>query len=106
MVKKFRCFKVTCKGTRVKVAWNLAKEVRLIRTICEIKYTNFGFLGDFNLVTESKDFRQLKEDLRLVIEHKSQLFKEGPQTKISCYAFGNKQSTSLTIIPNEMATSQ
>lgn len=67
MVKKFKCFKTSCKGTRVKVTWNLAKEVRLIRTICEIKYTNFGPLGNFNLVTESKNFKDLKEDIRLII---------------------------------------
>jgi hypothetical protein len=57
MVKKFKCFKVTCKGARVKVSWNIAKEIRLIRTICEIKYTNFGPLGNINLVAECKDFK-------------------------------------------------
>lgn len=58
---------MTRKGTRVKVGWSLAKEIRLIRTVCEIKYMNFGALGNFNLVTEEMNFKELKDDIKLLI---------------------------------------
>lgn len=35
------------------MGWNLAREARLLRTLCEIKYINYGPLGNFNLVTET-----------------------------------------------------
>jgi hypothetical protein len=100
LVKKYNCFKITCKGTKVKVTWNLAKEVRLLRTICEIKYTNFGPLGNVSLVTEDRSFKELREDLRLILEHKPQLFKDPASTKVNYYSFGSKQPSSFTLIPN------
>lgn len=48
---KFEFVKVSRKGSRVKVSWNLSKEARLIRTICELKYISHGALGDFSLVS-------------------------------------------------------
>jgi hypothetical protein len=57
VVKGFAFVKVSRKDTRVKVSWNLAKEVRLLRTLCEIKYINFGQLGNFCLVAEAMSLK-------------------------------------------------
>jgi hypothetical protein len=57
------------------------------------------------LVTEKKDFKEVREDIRLIIEHKSQLFRSPKETKVNYYSFGN-QSSSLTIIPSPIIESK
>lgn len=52
---------------RLKINWSLATEVRILRTVCEIKYTNYGLLGDFNIISDRLSLRELKDGLRLLI---------------------------------------
>lgn len=57
VASKFDFVKVSRKGVRVKVSWSLSKEIRLIRTICELKYISHGPLGPFNLISKQQCFR-------------------------------------------------
>jgi hypothetical protein len=67
VAKKFGFIKVSRKGPRVKVSWNLSKEARLVRTICELKYISHGALGDFNLISKRLSFRGLKEEIKYIV---------------------------------------
>jgi hypothetical protein len=66
--------RVSRRGNRVKMCFNLAVEARMMRTLCEIKYINYGPLGNFHIISDSLGLRELKDDLRLLVEHKPKLF--------------------------------
>jgi hypothetical protein len=70
----YNFIRISLKGTRIKVNWSLAIEARIMRTISEIKYTNFGCLGGFNIISDRLSLRELKEALRLLIERCPKLF--------------------------------
>lgn len=57
LVAIFGFVKVSRKGIRVKLSWNLSKEIRLVRTICELKYVNNGLLGEFSLIAQKMNFK-------------------------------------------------
>jgi hypothetical protein len=100
VVKGYEFIRVTRKGTRVKVVWNLALSARMLRTLCEVKYVNYGALGNFNIVVDEMNLKELKEDLRLLIEYKPKLFQSASETEVKYYSYGNNQSASCTIIPD------
>lgn len=66
--------KVTRKGKKIKAVWNLAEEARAVRTLCEIKYTNFGPLGNFNIISDFLTLREFKDTFRLLVNHYPKLF--------------------------------
>jgi len=94
--KKFSFAKVSRKGLRVKISWNLSKEIRMLRSICEIKLMNYGELGDFNLISTQGNLKDLREDLKLLIEHEPKFFRPNIDSQIKYYCYnGSKKSLSL-----------
>ena len=69
----------------MKVSWNLSKEARLIRTICELKYASHGSLGAFNLISKRYSFREIKDEIGYIIECQPDMFIDGKETKINEY---------------------
>lgn len=61
LLKSNDYFKVSRRGNKVRIGWSLALEIRLLRTICKIKYINTGPLGNFSMITAGRNMEQLKE---------------------------------------------
>ena len=49
--------RVARRGRKVKVTWNMAEQARIARTICEIKFTSFGALGSFDIISDTLSLR-------------------------------------------------
>jgi len=88
VASKFDFVKVSRKGVRVKVSWSLSKEIRLIRTICELKYISHGPLGPFNLISRQLCFRELKEEIKYITDNLPKMFVKGHTTTVEDYEFG------------------
>jgi len=81
------------------MCWNLAVEARMMRTLCEIKYTNYGPLGNFHIISDSLSLRELKDDLRLLVEHKPKLFLSQGETKVRYFSYGGSELATCHILP-------
>lgn len=93
IASKYSFLRIIKKGRKVKVSWSLAEEARTIRTICEIKYSNFGSLGNFNIISDCLSLRELKDDLKLITEHYERLFQKGDLTDIRYYSYGSRKKS-------------
>ena len=70
----------------------------MLRSICEIKLMNYGELGDFNLLATHANLKDIREDLKLLVENEPKFFNAKTDTKITYYCYnGSKQS--LTLVP-------
>ena len=54
-------FKIVNKGQRLKITWNLVHRIRLMKTLCRIKYLEEGKIGNFYLVSHSTEMEGIKE---------------------------------------------
>ena len=53
ILKDFKYFRVSSRTNRVKVTWNISHEMRLIRTICRLKYMEEGEIGNFYIISQT-----------------------------------------------------
>jgi hypothetical protein len=97
--RDFGFVRVSRRAYRVKMSWNLSVEARMMRTLCEIKYTNYGPLGNFSIISDTMALRELKDALRLLVEHKSKLFTSQSETKVRYFSYGGSELATCHILP-------
>ena len=64
--------------------------MRLLRTICELKYINYGALDCFNIISRRLCFRDLKDEIRFLTESLPGIFLNGKNTICNEYEFGSQ----------------
>ena len=69
--------------------------IRLIRTLCGMKYINNKHLGDFIILFESSNFNEIKEEIMLLLDFRSQFFANGALTEIIMMKLGNNDSSTI-----------